>query len=233
MNEPVAILPEPGSPLGWQSWAREMAAAVRDTIDPPDYPSEPLPHGEGRTVLLVPGFLAGDWAMARLKGFLGSLDYRVALAGIPFNAGPTAAILARLDATLARLTRNGPIDLVGESLGGVLVRDLAMRHPDAVRRVVTLCAPVRFPVVTPLVPFVRLLAPFHDAAWVARRHDIAGPLPVPLTAIHSRDDGILDWRQCLVDEAPGQRNVCVPGAHTTMGSNPQAQRIIAEALARR
>ena len=233
MAEVSAVFPPRNSKLGLQSWAREMVALARVTLRPPDYPPGPLPRGDGRSVLLVPGFLSGDWSMARLRSFLTALGYRIETAGIFFNPGPTAGMIAQLDDALLRLSVTGPVAIVGQSLGGVLARSLALSHPDRVCCVVTLCSPIRFPVTTPLEPFARMLAPFHDAGWVARRHEIAKPLPVPVTAIYSTDDGIVDWRQCLQDEAPGSENIGVHGAHTTIGSNPEALAAIAFALARR
>ncbi len=232
MKERAAVLPPKGSHLGLQSCSREVVEAALDNIAPPDFASGPLPRGDGQIVLLIPGFLAGDWTMARLRTFLVSLGYRAETARVFFNPGPTAGMIAQLDGALLQLAKSGKVNIVGQSLGGVLARSLAQRHPQSVRRVVTLCSPIRFPVTTPLEPFAQMLAPFHDSEWVARRHEIAGPVPVPVTAIYSTDDGIVDWRQCIQDEAPGCENIRVRGAHTAVGSNPQAQAAIAMALAR-
>jgi hypothetical protein len=228
-----AVLPRRGSSLGFTSWAREMASLAAVTAHPPPLaPAEP--RGDGHAVLVIPGFLAGDWATLRLRKFLGACGYRVETAGIPFNAGPTSAIVSRLDAALLRLAADtaAPVSIVGQSLGGVLARNLARRHPGAVRCVVTLCSPIRFPVTTPLQPFASLLAPFHDKHWLAEMDAIARPLPVPATAIYSMDDGIVDWRQCLQDKGPDCENIRVAGSHSAIGSNPAAQAAIARALAR-
>jgi triacylglycerol lipase len=183
-------------------------------------------------VLTIPGFLAGDWTMIRLRTFLENLGYCVETSGIAFNGGPTPQTIARLDTVLLYVAEEagGPVDLLGQSLGGVLARDLAHRHPAAVRRVVTLCSPIRFPISTPLAPVAQLFAPFHDPIWATRAATIAQPPQVPVTAIYSEDDGVVDWRQCLQDETPGYANVRVAGAHSTMGSNPAAQTAVALAL---
>ena len=226
-----AVLPGRKSPLGFRSWARELVSLANATVRPMPCAAEELPRGDGHTVLLLPGFLAGDWTMSRLRIFLARLGYRVEQAGIAFNPGPTAGTIARLEAALLRLSaETGPIDLVGQSLGGVLARELARRHPRHIRRVVTLCTPIHFPVTTPLAPFAHVFAPFHDAEWVARSGDLALPPSVPVTAIYSREDGIVDWQQCLQEESPGCHNVRVSGAHSTVGSNPEAQIAVAKAL---
>ncbi len=229
----LAALPRAGSNLGLSSWAREVRALAACTASPPRYP-EDGPRGQGEVVLVVPGFLTGDWTTGRLRNFLSSRGYRAEAAEVFFNSGPTRTLIAHLERKLFRLSEeaNAPIALIGLSLGGVFARGLAHLQPDRVNRVITLCSPIRFPVTTPLEPFVRALSTFHDAGWVADRDRIAQPPPAPVTAIYSQTDGIVDWRQCLQDEAPGYENIHVSGTHTTMGSNPQAQRIIAETLAR-
>lgn len=228
----AAILPPRGSPLGFSSWAREMAAVAAVSADPPPFPDESLPRGDGHIVFFVPGFLAGDWTMDRLRLFVGGLGYRAETANVVFNAGPTPGLLAKLDAALLRLAVGGErISIIGQSLGGVLARELAKKHSQHVRCVITLGSPIHFPVTTPLAPMARLLSPLHDAASVGDPAKIAQAPPVPLTAIYSEDDGIVDWRQCLQDETPRCENIRVSGAHTTMGSNPQAQIAIARALA--
>jgi pimeloyl-ACP methyl ester carboxylesterase len=232
MTERLAVFPSRDSELGLQSWVREMAAMAQKRVHRARRSPLTLPRGEG-SVLLIPGFLAGDWSMIPLSDFLIGLGYRVRTARVLFNPGPTAAIVAQLDRALVDLARAGKVGIVGQSLGGVLAREMARRHSGAVRCVVTLCSPVRFPVTTPLEPFARLLLPFQDPGWLARRHDIAKTLPVPATAIYSMEDGIVDWRQCLQDEGPDSVNIRVRGSHTTMGSNPEAQAAIAFALARR
>jgi pimeloyl-ACP methyl ester carboxylesterase len=231
MTERVAVFPPKESALGWGSWARELAVAAFDIVVPHGPVPSDVPRGNGSTVLVIPGFLSGDLATIRLRTFLRGLGYRSATAGIFANAGPTPAIMQRLDRVLQRLAGDGPVALIGVSLGGTLARDLARRHPGNVRCVVTLCSPVRFPVTTPLEPFARVLAPLHADDWVARRHDIADPLDVPVTAIHASDDGVLERRACVLEESPLARNVAVEGRHMTIASNPQALAAAAFALA--
>jgi len=225
------MAPTPGSGLGIGSCARELVGVAISALSPPPYPDD-LPRGAGQTVLLIPGFLVGDWSMVRLRDFLGHLDYRVEFAGVALNLGPTKGVLPQLDRTVERLFVDAGrrIALVGQSLGGVYARGLAHRHPEKLSHVVTLCSPIRFPVATPLDGIAKLLARLHDPVALELQGGIAQAPPVPVTAIYSKIDGIIDWRSCLQEEAPGYANVEVSGTHSAMGSNPDAQRAIALAL---
>jgi hypothetical protein len=60
---------------------------------------------------------------------------------------------------------------------------------------------------------------------------IAEPPPVPVTAIVSRDDGVIDWRASVPAPSPLLEVVEVTGAHMTICSNMQVQKIVADRLA--
>lgn len=96
------------------------------------------------TILLECGAFgcAADWAVVQdrlaAKGFH-SLAYDRAGLGCS-DPGPKPrdgrAILADLEALLARLEEDGPFVLVGHSMGGLFVRQFALAHPDKVIGVV-------------------------------------------------------------------------------------------------
>jgi pimeloyl-ACP methyl ester carboxylesterase len=210
---------------------REIMEAARATLATPHYPDH-LPRGHGETVLLIPGFLAGDWTMHPLRDFLRHLDYRVEFAGVALNLGPTKGLLPHLEQAVERLHAEvrAPMVVIGQSLGGAFARALAQRHPEKIRHVVTLASPIRFPVATPLEAIAKLLAPLHGPDVVALREEIERPPPVPVTALYSKADGIVDWRCCLQDEATDCVNIEVSSAHSAMGFHPEAQAVIARAL---
>src|SRR5204862_1301046 len=194
----TVVRPAAGSGLGFFSWAREMGEAVRSAILPPRFPQD-LPRGQGQTVLMIPGFLAGDWTMNRLREFLLGLDYRVVYAGVALNLGPTKRLIPQLEHAVEKVFADtgAPIIVIGQSLGGVFARGLAHRHPDKIAHVVTLCSPIHFPIATPLEGIANLLAPLHDPAVLDLQNEIVRTPPVPVTAIYSKSDGIVDWRSCL------------------------------------
>jgi pimeloyl-ACP methyl ester carboxylesterase len=122
---------------------------------------------------------------------------------------------------------------VGVSLGGTLAREAAKRCPDCVARVVTLVSPINMPVSTPLAPLARLAATLWDASARGALERVPEPPPVPLTAIVSPIDGVLDWRACLPRPAPQVDTVLIATAHMTIDANPEALRVVAARLAER
>lgn len=232
MMEPLAVLPPAGSALGPRSLLRNAASLVATSLQRPRLDASGLPRGDGRVVLVIPAFLAGDWATTDLRQLLSRLGYRVETAGITVNLGPTPRLVAKLERAFLDTCSNRrvPVDLVGQSLGGVLARDLAARFPDRVGRVVTLCSPIRSPITTPLAPLARVLSPLYDQDWLARRQATIGALAVPVFALYSDEDGVIDWRECLQDENPTRTNIRVPGLHATIGTNVAALAAIARAL---
>ena len=215
--------------------AKDAFAFIAGTVSPSAAPApDSVPKGDGGAVLVFPGFLTGDWATAELIAWLRKVGYDAQGWGRGSNWGPSAVAIKRcqtlLDEALQKSGRK--VTLIGRSLGGLYARELAKDTPDKVARVITLGTPVRLPVATPLSPFADALSGNFDATFVKRApHLLANP-PVPVTAIYSRQDGIVPWQACLIEESAAAENVEVDSAHTIMGSNPKAMRVIAERLAR-
>jgi hypothetical protein len=61
--------------------------------------------------------------------------------------------------------------------------------------------------------------------------ELQKPPAVKLVALITKEDGIVDWRSCVPESSPLVEVVEVGGAHMTMGSNPDAQRVVAARLA--
>lgn len=192
-----------------------------------------LPSGDGHPVLVLPGFMAGDGSTAALRQLLRSLGYEAHGWGLGRNIGPTERILHGLPELLSRISSESgrPVSLVGWSLGGIYARHMAAHTPHQVRLVVTLGTPVRSEVhdtsnASPLFQALRAIhVPGHPML------DGGQPLGVPVTAVHTRSDGIVHWETCLVENAPNTENLRVRGSHTGLGFNPAVAFIIADRLA--
>jgi alpha-beta hydrolase superfamily lysophospholipase len=169
-----------------------------------------------------------------LRAFLAHQGFEPECWECGVNFGPVRGAAVRLDRRVRETAeRHGrKVSLVGISLGGTLAREAAKRCQDCVARVVTLASPINTPVTTPLAPIARLAATFWDSGSKMDFEHIAEAPPVPLTAIVSRTDGVVDWRACVPQPAPGVETVLITGAHMTIAANEQALRIVAARLGR-
>jgi hypothetical protein len=192
------------------------------------------PRGDGRPVLVLPGFTGADGSTRALRRLLRELGYHVHSWGLGRNWGPTDRILSGMaDRVRTLLDKHGrPLTLIGHSLGGVYAREIARSAPNAVRHVITLGTPLRRPAgMTVVDPLFRVLSPLHsDVTKGVDPNVLLGPLPVPVTAIFTRTDGVVPWRVCLVDA--GERCECIEvrGSHTGLIHNPAAVAVIVDRL---
>ncbi|MGV3480357.1 MAG: esterase/lipase family protein [Sphingobium sp.] len=149
--------------------------------------------GDGRPVMVIPGFLAADGSTVMLRRTLKAANFRTYGWGEGRNFGVKADILERLDRRLDYIQREcgGPVALIGWSLGGLIAREYAKHAPDRIDRVITMGS-----------PFSGDLRANH--AWrlyeLINRHPVdQGPLavnltekpPVPTYALWSENDGIV------------------------------------------
>jgi pimeloyl-ACP methyl ester carboxylesterase len=178
-----------------------------------------LPDGDGQVVLVLPGFLTSDLITRPLREFLEDRGFRTFGWEHGVNLGPTPSALAHLRARVQDLfeLNEGPIAIIGISLGGLLARDLAYDCPDRVRHVVTMVSPFRLPTASTFEPLVRLCGPLYDPQIQIER--LAMPLPVASTAFFTRDDGVVAWESCRSDD-PDCMNIEVDGHHMTICRNP-------------
>ncbi|MBS4752472.1 alpha/beta fold hydrolase [Nocardioides sp. zg-ZUI104] len=193
--------------------------------------------GEDRPVLVLPGFSAHDALTGRLRAHLRRRGWHVHGWGLGANHGLTEAIVSGLPARFTELSeRHGqPISVVGWSFGGLLARWLAHEHPEAVRQVVCLGSPWRAEGertrATALFERSRVK---HGIVENAREivDRLRGPVPVPLSAVWSRSDGVVPWRGCVVDESdhPPAENVEVVSSHVGLVANPVVLRVVTDRL---
>ncbi|HVT34191.1 MAG TPA: alpha/beta hydrolase, partial [Nevskiaceae bacterium] len=194
-----------------------------------------LPRGDGSAVLIVPGFGADDFATRPLRRALRELGYAAHGWGQKRNLGMRPGLREALNLKLYSLQRDhGKVTLIGWSLGGVFVREMARHQPECVRRVITLGSPINgHPNANNMLPLFKLAnrgKPMKlDWEGFQRRRN---PPPVPCTAIYSKSDGIVAWRCSREEELPNTENIEVSGSHFGLCANPKVIRVIADRLAR-
>src|SRR5215208_986608 len=164
------------------------------------------PRGDGRPVLVLPGYGAGDGSTAILKTYLRLLGYRAGGWRLGRNSGDVAGLLPRILKRMASLARrsDGQVTLIGWSMGEYLARELARERPDLVRRVITLGTPViGGPKYTVAAASYRKRGIDIDviAAEVEQRNRMAN-LEVPVVAIYSRRDAMVAWQACIDSLTP-------------------------------
>ena len=105
-----------------------------------------LRKGDGHPVLVVPGLAGSDRSTEQLRAVLRRRGHDVHGWRLGRNVGPHGHILDGLRRRVLELNaREGKtVSLVGWSLGGIYVRELAREEPGVVRQVITLASPYRF-----------------------------------------------------------------------------------------
>lgn len=255
MNIPPAgaLMPAPGD-------TQTMASAAPTPVKPPsallaltelpralmELGSLPLaspilsraPRGDGHPVLVLPGFIAGDASTGVMRRYLKRLGYDAHAWELGRNLGPKAIghegekLVDRLRAVHGLTGRK--VSLVGWSLGGIMARLVAARAPDTVRQVITLGSPFTgSPKATNVWRAYEMLTgqKIDDARAREQMAQSAGTLPVPSTAIYTREDGIVAWQNCLEPDGPETDNIQVHGSHCGLGVNPAVLYAVADRLA--
>jgi triacylglycerol lipase len=233
-----------GRPLAESLWALELA---RLSLDPAVLGCG-IARGDGRPVVLMPGFLAGDQTLLVLAAWLRRIGHRPYTCGFVANVDCSDRALDKVERRVEQLYRRHGrrVALVGHSRGGHYARALAHRRPDRVSHAVSLGADLQ--------RMLGVSAPTAAAVKLARRgvtglrrgrsprcltadctcafaRDFAAPLPaerVRFTSVYSKGDGVVRWTGSVI---PGADCVEVGGTHIGLIFNRSAYRAIATALA--
>lgn len=233
-----------GRPLAEGRW---MLEAWRLMADPVAY-GLTVPHGDGRPVLVLPGFLAGDDSLLLLRRWLRIMGYAPQTAGFQFNVDCSDRSVDRIERVVEAIHRTGGrrIAVIGHSRGGHFTRALAARRPDLVSHAISMGADLQ--------GLFGISSPTRTAVGVARNalrltsrgrspdcfrarctcdfiRDYTADFPVDqvrLTSIYSKGDGVVRWERAIVEEA---HCVEVAGSHIGLMANRKAYRAIAAALA--
>jgi len=195
------------------------------------------PRGDGHSVLVVPGFLAGDPATSLLRRFLSDRGYDAVPWGLGTNIRYDRDAVDRLSSKVRMLAAASgrSVSIVGWSLGGVLARNVALEEPQHIRQVITLGSPftANFRASNARLLFELLNGHRMEELDLWLLAAAKQQLAVPSTAVYTKSDGIVNWR-CCVHENPGplETNVRVIGSHCGLPCNPLVIALLDEILAR-
>ena len=195
-----------------------------------------LPQGNGRPVIVIPGFGAGDFETKMLRRSLRRLGYRSVPWKMGRNMGSTAKNREHLRSELDRLlaVSRQKISIVGWSLGGVFARELGRNYPEYVHSVVSMGTPFTGDHDANILHdiFHRLSGSEFTHEDLVAFNQRKEPPGVLSTSIYSKTDGVVSWRCSLERESELTENIEVKSSHCGLVYNPLAVSALARALDR-
>jgi len=167
---------------------------------------------------MAPGFGTDDLSLAPLRQFLRRCRHDARGWGLGRNRGNVRELVDQMTEIVERAVAEAdgrPVNLLGWSLGGVVVREVARDRPDLVERVATFGTPLLGPRYTVGIRAYPMTEIESIEAEIAERD--ARPIERPVLTIFSRNDGIVDWRTCPDRTTPGALNLEVTATHFGLG----------------
>jgi pimeloyl-ACP methyl ester carboxylesterase len=193
------------------------------------------PKGKGEAVMLVPGYLAGDFSMRPLGTYLKYLGYDVYYTELGRNMGKVNTDMLRLGDRVESVSHAlgaEKVILIGWSLGGVLTREVARLFPDAVQQILTLGTPIvggpKFTSVGKMYATANNIDLEEFELEVHQRNSMG--LTQAVTSIYSKSDGVVGWQASLDIYNSQAINIEVNGSHMGLGVNPEVWLTIAGIL---
>ncbi len=187
------VAPPPGpddmAPSDWRRW-REVMWHIPRLLSGLG-PLGPRGPEDGPPVMIIPGFLATDRTTMDLRRAFARVGWRAHPWLLGVNTGAKKDTMEALAGRLEAIFDGRPILLVGWSLGGLFARQIACRHPDKIRAVVTLGTPFSGDLKTNTNVrqlYERIAG--HDVDQPPFERILTKP-PVPTLAIWSSKDGIV------------------------------------------
>lgn len=178
--------------------------------------------GDGRPIIIIPGFMSDDSCSKYLRSFLNSLGYHAEGWNLGTNKGfddnTYHKLITRVEEAYAQY--KFPITIIGWSLGGAYARVIANTRPDLISEIITLAGPISGNIYEANnVRYLFKLA-HHGKQLGERSVDkevLSYILPTPsvkTTAIYSKLDGVIHWTHCIdLSEEKHVKNIEVKGSH--------------------
>lgn len=191
-------------------------------------------RGQGEPVIVLPGFMADDNSTYVLRQFLNSIGYNAVPWDLGVNRKPMLSLLPAMQKLLDKLIREykQPVRLVGWSRGGIISRELARDTPEKIARVITIGSPVKGGVSASSIGAMvqRTVGMSSHAMSTLLRERNQRPINVPVRAIYSKLDGVVNWQACIDDTSPDVEHFEISGSHVGMGTNADVFRLLPKLL---
>ena len=220
----LATLAELRAPLDWATLLLRAPQLLR------------APRGDGRPVMLLPGYGTDESSMRPLGRYLDYLGYDIYAWGLGKNLGHVDRYTRSIGERVRELheeLRDTQITLIGWSLGGVIARETARLFAPYVREVITLGTPIiggpKYTVAAGRFAGEGKLDLDEFEKEVHARNS-AG-ISQPVTSIYSKLDGVVGWRASIDIYNAHARNIEVYSSHFGIGAHGKVWRLIADTLA--
>ena len=200
-------------------------------------------EGDGRPVLVLPGYGGSDSAMYFLRTFLDRVGYRTFRLNLGVNYESREDRIKSVDDAIRFRESMGSqvqervqelfeetgeqITLIGWSMGGLYAFDVGLALQEQVRMVITLGSPFGDPRSTSLFKALRWLnrsdVPIEGQnfeGWTGKAR--AGANRVPIKVIYSRQDGIVSPGIALPPDHPSVECLEVSSSHIGFAVNLEA-----------
>lgn len=218
-----ATLMELRAPIDWATVLLHMPSLLR------------APRGDGRPVILLPGYGTDESAMRPLGRYLRYLGYNIHQWGLGRNRGKVdtyTQLIGERTRELYEQLGGVPVTLIGWSLGGVIARETARLFAPYVREVITLGTPIvggpKYTVAATRFAKASNLDLDEFEKEVHARN--AQGIRQPVTSIYSKFDGVVGWRASVDNYNEHARNIEVTSSHFGIGANGRVWRLIADIL---
>lgn len=239
---------EDREPVALPFWMEALAGVEWFSLRAsPVYYGLGVPRGKGEAVVIIPGFLGSDLYLREMHGWLGRVGYAPYYSGIGVNADCPNLLMNKLYQTIHRAQHETGrrVHLVGHSLGGLLARSEAARHPELVASVTSLGSPFRgvraHPNVIQMSDLVKKIISEKKGFQIPKDcftgycqcdfvDGLRGVIPAGIqqTAIYTKGDGVVSWDVCLTGDPA--IDVEVSGSHCGLAFNPAVYQVLGKRL---
>jgi triacylglycerol lipase len=233
-----------GHPLRETRWQLELGRLLLDPV----FRGQGVPRGDGRPVVLMPGFGGGDQTLLVLAAWLRRIGYRPRTCGFVVNLDCSDRALDKVEGQVRRLhsSTGRRVAVIGHSRGGHYARALGHRCPELVSHAISIGAGLRQMLAVSYPTQAAAAAVRHGLLRTGRARspeclttacdcrfadDFTGQFPrdrVHLTSIYSKEDGVVHWQSALI---PYGNCIEVTGSHVGLVFNRKTYRAVASTLA--
>ena len=188
-----------------------------------------------QTVIILPGFGTGPLRMRYMAQQLERAGHRTKRWGMGKNWGVAAESMERLEDRLFEVCERyeGPVALVGWSLGGLYARELAKRHPICVSKVITMGSPFSGSPRANNVWRVYQAITGHPVDAPPIETNLSEKPPVETVALWSPSDGAIAPRSAAGKPGERDRAIALRCTHNGFSYSPEAIYAVLAELDRR